>query len=57
MVKAILYVKTDVEGRRLGYRTGLDTLVVLAENYECHKLDSKKGRIQVINYPSILFGL
>jgi len=42
MVKAILYVKTDVEGRRLGYRTGLDTLVVLAENDECHKLDTKK---------------
>jgi len=57
MVKAILYVKTDVEGRRLGYRTGLDTLIVLAENDECHKLDTKKGRIQVVNYPSILFGL
>jgi hypothetical protein len=57
MVKAILYVKTDVEGRRLGYRTGLDTLVVLAENDECHKLDSKKGSIQVINYTSILFDL
>ena len=42
MVKAILYVKTDVEGRRLGYRTGLDTLIVLAENDECHKLDTKK---------------
>jgi hypothetical protein len=48
MVKAILYVKTDVEGRRLGYRTGLDTLIVLAENDECHKLDTKKGRIQII---------
>jgi hypothetical protein len=57
MVKAILYVKTDVEGRRLGYRTGLDTLIVLAENDECHKLDTKMGRIQVILYPSILFGL
>jgi len=42
MVKAILYVKTDFEGRRLGYRTGLDTLIVLAENDECHKLDTKK---------------
>ena len=39
MVKAILYVQTDVEGRRLGYRTGLDTLIVLAENDECHKLE------------------
>ena len=60
MVKAILYVKTDVEGRRLGYRTGLDTLIVLAENDECHKLDTKMERmvrIQVIQYPSILFGL
>ena len=37
--KAIFYVKTDVEGRRLGEREGLDTLIVQAENYECHKLD------------------
>ena len=39
MAKAILYVKTDVEGRRLGERIGLDTLVVLADNYECHRLE------------------
>ena len=38
--KANLYVITDVEGRRLGYREGLDTLVVQAENYECHKLEN-----------------
>jgi len=37
--KAILYVKTDVEGRRLGSQTGLGTLVVLADNDECHRLD------------------
>ena len=37
--KASFYVKTDVEGRRLGERIGLDTLVVQAENNECHKLD------------------
>jgi len=36
--KAIFYVKTDVEGRRLGYRKGLETQVVLAVNYECHRL-------------------
>ena len=36
--KAILYIKTDVEGRRLGERIGLDTLVVQAENYECYIL-------------------
>lgn len=36
--KANLYVKTDVEGRRLGSRIGLDTLVVQAENYECYRL-------------------
>ena len=29
---------TDVEGRRLGERIGLDTLVVQAENYECYRL-------------------
>jgi hypothetical protein len=37
MVKTILYVKTDVKGRRHGYRIGLDTLIVHAENDECHK--------------------
>ena len=37
MVKTILYVITDVKGRRHGYRIGLDTLIVHAENYECHK--------------------
>ena len=39
--KASFYVKTDVEGRRLGERTGLDTLLVQAENYECYMLDYK----------------
>lgn len=39
MVKTILNVKTDVKRRRLGSQTGLDTLIVQAENYECHKLD------------------
>lgn len=39
--KANLYVITDVEGRRLGERIGLDTLVVQAENYECHMLQSE----------------
>jgi hypothetical protein len=38
--KAIFYVETDVEGRSLGEREGLDTLVVLGENYECHRLDT-----------------
>jgi hypothetical protein len=36
--KAIFYVITDVEGRSLGEREGLDTLVVLGENDECHRL-------------------
>ena len=36
--KATFYVKTDVEGRRHRARIGLDTLVVYAENDECHKL-------------------
>jgi len=36
--QAIFYVKTDVEGRRLRSRKGLDTQVVLAENDECHRL-------------------
>ena len=38
MAKAILYIRTDVEGRRLGERIGFETLVVQAENYECHIL-------------------
>lgn len=37
MVKTILYVITDVKGRRHGYRIGLDTLIVHAENDECHR--------------------
>jgi hypothetical protein len=40
-VKTAFYVRTDVEGRRHRSRTGLDTLVVFAVNYECHKLDKK----------------
>jgi hypothetical protein len=40
MAKATFYLITDVEGRRPGEQTGLDTLVVRAENYECHTLDS-----------------
>jgi len=38
MAKALFYVITDVKGRRLGARTGLDTLVVHADNHECHRL-------------------
>ena len=34
----LFYVITDVEGRSLGEREGLDTLVVLGENDECHRL-------------------
>jgi hypothetical protein len=37
-VKATFYVTTDVEGRSLGEREGLDTLVVQGENYKCHRL-------------------
>jgi hypothetical protein len=37
--KAVFYVKTDVEGRRLRSRTGFDTLVVSADNAECHRLE------------------
>ena len=39
--KAISYVQTDAKGRRLGSRKGLVTLVVLAENDECHRLGYK----------------
>ena len=37
--KAVFYVKTDVEGRRQREQKGLDTPVVFADNYECHRLD------------------
>jgi len=36
--KAKLYLITDVDGRMLWDRIGLDTLVVQAENYECYRL-------------------
>jgi len=39
--KAAFYIKTDVEGRRRREQTGLDTQVVYAVNYECHKLERK----------------
>ena len=32
MAKAVFWAKTDAEVRKLGERTGLDTLVVLAVN-------------------------
>ena len=32
MAKAIFWTDTDVEARKLGEQTGLDTLVVLAVN-------------------------
>ena len=41
MAKATSYVITDVKGRRHRARIGLDTLVVFADNDECHIL----GRI------------
>ena len=37
--KATFYVKTDAEERRHRALTGLDTLVVFAENDECHRSD------------------
>ncbi len=37
--KAVFYVITDVEGRRLRSRTGFETPVVFADNDECHGLE------------------
>ncbi len=34
MAKAILWLISDAQGRKLGEQTGLDTLVVLAVNDE-----------------------
>ena len=34
MAKAARWITTDAEGRKLGEQTGLDTLVVLALNYQ-----------------------
>ena len=39
MAKATFWPITDAEGRKRGERTGLDTLVVHAVNYECSCLD------------------
>ena len=41
--KAVFYVITDVGGRRHRTRTGFDTLVVFADNDECHGLVAKIG--------------
>ena len=35
MAKAAHWTATDAEARKLGEQTGLDTLVVLALNYDC----------------------
>ena len=37
--KAVFCVITDVGGRRHRELTGFDTLVVFAENNECHRLE------------------
>jgi hypothetical protein len=37
--KATFYAKTDTEERRHRELTGLGTLVVFAENDECHRSD------------------
>ena len=37
--KAITWINTDVEGRKHGEQTGLDTLVVRAVNDECSTID------------------
>ena len=41
MAKAVFYVITDVGGRRHRTRTGFDTLVVFADNDECHRIVAK----------------
>jgi len=38
--KAVIWVYTDIEKRKLGEQTGLDTPVVQAVNDECSHLDS-----------------
>lgn len=42
---------TDVEGRRLGSRIGLDTLVVQADNYECYILQLKQDINENVSIP------
>ena len=42
MAKAALWPKTDTETRKLGERTGLDTLVVPAVN-DVHLVFSREG--------------
>ena len=37
--KAFIWVYTDIEKRKFGQQTGLDTPVVLAVNDECSYLD------------------
>jgi len=35
MAKAIIWIKTDIEGRKHREQTGFGTLVVYAVKYEC----------------------
>ncbi len=44
MAKAILWITTDTELRKLGERTGLDTLVFLTVNDEYWVFPVTRGR-------------
>ncbi len=44
MAKAAYWTVTDVEARKRGEQTGLDTLVVHAVNDECEVLEGKALR-------------
>lgn len=49
MAKAIIWVYTDTEKRKLGQRTGLDTPVVHAVNDECSYLENFRYIFEAAN--------
>ena len=46
MAKAATWTDTDAEERKLGYRTGLDTPVVLTVNGVHYVMDLSEGSLQ-----------
>ena len=49
--KAIIWVYTDTEKRKLGQRTGLDTPVVHAVNDECSYLEIFRYQANALSTP------
>jgi len=49
--KALIWFKIDIEERKLGEQTGLDTLVVHAVNDECSDLEFFGSLVNTLSTP------